>query len=482
MLKPRKQSRKLNNKGVTLVELIVAVTILMLVTGTLLSAFVVSMRMSKKSRDLHRATTVAQNIMEGIKLKTAEELAFQFNYPVLKDESNNDVYNFSVYRPTMFQYSAANLGSSVGELYALPEASGNITFGAVTTHMSKASYENTYADVDTRSEALKAGSVYLANLTTKDYEFIEDVDGRYYYYIRNLESDGAYYNAKITVDASAYRTGGGSAINANSEEMISVPTIDSTYDAVEVMGDHNAEVVQALQNAGISNIEDSKIKLRITVNIAHNALINASGVYRSKVTTKYEYFYNNGATPVLTISSETFDNEDNEAIQPLRNVYLYYRPSYGRKTDEIIIENGKNEDIDLYVIKQEIVDQSLLNAKEMAYHAKFTVNERGQDAEGKSHVSLHTNLNTNLSDVYTGNNTPLMQVESWIWNRAGVTQDIFHTTDIKNKQSWDRMFDVTVSIYESSRYASLSDFNGEDVADWFSDDKHLITITGSSSQ
>ena len=104
MLKRMKQNRQLNNKGMTLVEVIVTITILALVSGTVLSAFVSVMRMSAKSRDLHRATTVAQNVMEGINLKDAEALAYQFNYPITSNDAGASIDNFTTYPSSMFQY------------------------------------------------------------------------------------------------------------------------------------------------------------------------------------------------------------------------------------------------------------------------------------------------------------------------------------------------------------------------------------------
>ena len=179
MLKRDKQHTKLNNKGMTLVELVVSVTILVLVAGFILSAFVSAMRTSKKSRDLHRATTVAQNIMEGINLKSAEELAYQFNYPILQDSSGADVQNFTVYLPSMLQYSAKE---SVGELYATTNASGDPILAKVSP-MTLAQYKAYDVDpVGNRDLMQPAASAYMSSLSSDTYDFLKDTDGKYYYY------------------------------------------------------------------------------------------------------------------------------------------------------------------------------------------------------------------------------------------------------------------------------------------------------------
>lgn len=483
MLKRSKQHKKLNNKGITLVELIVAITILMLVSGTLLSAFVSSMRMSKKSRDLHRATTVAQNVMEGIKLKSAEELAYQFNYPVVKDSAGNDVYNFTVYLPNMFQYSG-NMQASVGELYATTNGAGDPVL-AKTNAITYAEYEALKVDPTANAAALaQANSAYVSNLSSDYYDFMQDMNGVYYYYLRNLENDGAYYNAKITIDASPYRSTGTSSISANSEKIISVPTIDSTYDAVEVMGNYDEQALTEFQlNCGA--VDENKIHRTITVKVENAPTLLMVDQTTVQVFYHYEYV-DNGTTYTADFDNIAFDNTGNETIQQLRNVYLYYYPSYDRTNaayrDDIVIENYDNRDMEVYIIKQEDISltQGVLTTKEISYRVDFNVKETTTNVAGNSHVALRTNWNKNLSDIYTGSDTTTNQV-NWAYNGTFATEAIYQKEDIKNKQEKDRMFDIKVEIYESTSMSD-SEFQSADVSTWFDPDKHLITITSTSSQ
>ena len=483
MLKRNKQHKKLNNKGITLVELIISITILMLVSGTLLSAFVVSMRMSKKSRDLHRATTVAQNVMEGIKLKSAEELAYQFNYPVVKDSSGNDVSNFTIYLPNMFQFSG-NMNASVGELYAITNGAGEPVFGK-TSAVTYAEYEALKVDEAANAVAIaQASSAYVSNLSTDYYDFLKDKDGIYYYYLRNLENDGIYYNVRVKIDGSAYRNTGSSSINSNSEKLISVPTIDSTYDAVEVMGNYDQQALTEFQlDCGAVNA--NKIHRTITVKVENAPTILAVDRTIVKVLYHYEYTYN-GVLYEADYDTIAFDNTDNETIQQLRNVYLYYYPSYDRSSsayrDDIVIENYGNKDMEVYIIKQEDItlSQGVLNSKEINYKVDFNVKETTTNAAGKSHIVLRTNWNQNLADIYTGVSTTTNQV-MWAYNNAYTTKDQYQTEDIKNKQEKDRMFDITVDVYES-KSMSEADFQNADISTWFNEDNHLITVTSTSSQ
>ena len=56
--------KKNNNKGFTLIEIIVAVVVLALVVVPLLNGFVTSARVNEKSRRLLNATNAAQSLME----------------------------------------------------------------------------------------------------------------------------------------------------------------------------------------------------------------------------------------------------------------------------------------------------------------------------------------------------------------------------------------------------------------------------------
>ena len=70
--------RQNDNKGFTLVEVIIAVVILGIAFGPLLSNFMQSARINNKSRAELAATTMAQNIMEGMSAYKADDLLKAF--------------------------------------------------------------------------------------------------------------------------------------------------------------------------------------------------------------------------------------------------------------------------------------------------------------------------------------------------------------------------------------------------------------------
>ena len=111
------KKRKLNNRGFSLVELIVAVAILAIIVLPLLRAFVVSANTNAKAKERLRTTEVGQNIMEGLTASKLEEVAGMFNYPGTNNENLTIVGDTS--------------GVSVQEMVATLQGDGTITYAPV---------------------------------------------------------------------------------------------------------------------------------------------------------------------------------------------------------------------------------------------------------------------------------------------------------------------------------------------------------------
>lgn len=487
MLKHNKQNKKLNNKGMTLIEIIITITILTMVSGFILSAFVSAMRTSAKSRDVHRATTVAQNIMEGINLKTAEELAYQFNYPITSDGTNN-VDNFFVYPSVMFEH---NMNLSVGELFEWTDPiSGDVTTEVAGTFRSL----NEYKALTNAYEIASTASAYTGDITSNEYDFLKDADGKYIYYMRNIENDGRYYNAKITLDAAPYKSGGSTGQTYNDDLLISVPTIDSTYDAVEVMdknADSKGKTELEMANPGVT-INDNDLCRLIEITIDNDLMAGPTTKYRTSVKVDYYYYtkdaYGNESDKVpLGTTNTVFDNVGNENDKQLRDIYLYYYPLYNSTftgcKDFVTVKNYDNMDVELYVIKQEpatAITYTMLESKENSYNVTFEVYESTNNLEGKSHIALRTNWDENIASIHT--HTAFLPTQATFRrNGSPTTKAMYNTTNIKNKQAHDRIYDVRVDIYSSEKMDDTT-FASTALADWFKDENYLMTITSSISQ
>lgn len=73
------KGRKLNNAGMSLVEIVVAMCILTVVTVSVMSVFVYSIRLNARSRTRQQTTAAAQTVMENFKAYSVRELCEQFD-------------------------------------------------------------------------------------------------------------------------------------------------------------------------------------------------------------------------------------------------------------------------------------------------------------------------------------------------------------------------------------------------------------------
>ena len=233
----------------------------------------------------------------------------------------------------------------------------------------------------------------------------------------------------------------------------------------------------------------SNLQRKITLTLDSNLM--PSGYYRTIVTVVYEYKFRKAdlqmSDPYELKVSIPFNNTGDEDTKSLRNVYLYYYPLYteGTNKDTICIQNPDNKDFNLYVIKQEStgIAQNDLQTKEQAYRMDFEVEETTESADGKSHISLFTNLNESLYSIYTTATIPPIQQVTF--KRKGVSTfdgTMFRMKDIRNMHASDRMYSVTIELYSSEKAENLSSFQAEDISDWFKDDNRLISISSSISQ
>ena len=147
-----RRGSKASNAGFSLVELLIAVTILAIIVIPLLHMFVTSTRINVKSRQMLRATTVAQDIMEGLKAYTLEEVRTQFTPP----------------------------DGVSGSSYFFPSEG----FYVVNTNL------------------IQGGVREIEELESDDPD---DPDKEIYYFgIENLKMQGGEYDALIRLDASTY--------------------------------------------------------------------------------------------------------------------------------------------------------------------------------------------------------------------------------------------------------------------------------------
>lgn len=184
------QALKLDNRGFSLLELIISILILALIIPPLLNHFVVSMRINTEVKQTQNQTILVQSLMEEIKGKDIKVIAREFNYP--EDGS--------------LSYEAKPDGSG-GYLKAREGEQSCIR----TEHTGP------------------SGSYY-------EYSFKEKTDKPYYFARENVEYLGKSYDILITLDGTVYSgtDPGGNPVGYNTFRMPVLKNIDYSKDAVAV--------------------------------------------------------------------------------------------------------------------------------------------------------------------------------------------------------------------------------------------------------
>lgn len=152
----KQQKRKKNNKGFSLVELIVSIVMLAIITVPLLSYFVSSSAYNARAKITQDAVALSQSIIEKCKDKSVEEIARSFHTENAEFRAKFDLVPLTMIGSDQNRIQEVNASGT-----ALP---------------------------DTGSYDLVSGT------------FRNSGDGMLYYAIRNIQEDGKAYDALITLD------------------------------------------------------------------------------------------------------------------------------------------------------------------------------------------------------------------------------------------------------------------------------------------
>ena len=408
-----------DNRGLTLVELIVSITILAIMVLPLLTSFVQAAKTNAKAKNKLHATEAAQNIMEGLENVSLEEVVRQFNYPT--DASGFDLFDLGSASTVELDYN----GSAYSPLssFSVPAGGTDPVFTPKSSH-------------------------------------------KYYFYVSGLgvNNSNKKYNALVTLDAKT-DVAGTKNKEYNNKKVADMKSVDTTYDAISANADTANSVITAIQlQYGISGITQNDISRTITVDIAKDT----SGA--TTVTASYKYYVKSqrltfpeaGSLHEEDYTSVIYDNSSH-TDDSLKNVYLFYYPwytstyAYPMSTDSIVINNPDMVDCNVHIIKQANVDASYLYSSETAYRCSVFLNEPANNGHNpKAHASISTNLGTNMAvaDENQAGYNVANQV-TYIYNNANANQGlvvngIIDVNSMTELEMSDRLFDVSVAVYPSS--------------------------------
>lgn len=438
-----------DNRGLSLIEVLVAVMILAIVVTPFLHSFVTAATTNSKAKVIHKATVVAQSVMEGFKAEELEEIARQFNYP----------------GEGFYVLANGRIGDGTNAASLVEELRYDSTTGA---YEDVVKYEDPSLDGLTDKRTGVTASTYSEDMGVND-EFLGQSDGIYYFAIESVKEDTSTYDVLVQLDAAAYRAGTGGSVDAahryNSDAMTQLPIIDMEQDAICIQKETYTDAAVEYFLASLSGVDEATIRAglgrTITVSVEQSRV---GSEYKTAVVAEYQYTYQSGGEilepPPKTLT--VFDST--ETGKDLRSVYLYYYPLYttGTIRDKIIFENDGQLPVDFYLMKQLATTATVDN--EASYRMELALKETGS-TEDTMKMSLYTNLGTNIvSGVELGSLFHTITLNSGAIDLDNITE-----TNILTTENQDRMFNIAVSVYEAGAKAA-----------GFPEDKRLTTLDGSS--
>lgn len=355
-----------NNKGFTLLELLIAVIILGIVIVPMLHSFTSSHRINAKSKQYMRATTLAQDEMEIFEKEKIEDLKDNAKFPLYAvtgpDETDPDDEGIYVFHKD--NVSNDNSGSSASRF--------DVT---ITLDPERADSTKRYYDANS------AELFYMNAMGAQD-------TGSYVETVRNSSSPRSYQD-----------------------------TINSWFET--------NKLISGVGSSWSADTFGKNLARRITVKIYQETGVKTV----TKVKLTYEYICVDGAMPSgyqrYTEESIIFDNTwkqdaDGNPID-LGGVYLFYAPRYegyspantinyniggeniSFKTNEdwIVVDNEAKLPVDVFVIRQDILKNGSISEYvevPVNYQPKLEIYDE-LDADGKPYAHYYTNLNL---DTTTG--------------------------------------------------------------------------------
>lgn len=451
---------KRDNKGFTLLEVLIAVVILALIAVPLLRSFVSSYRVNARSRELMRATTLAQNEMEIFEKEKLEVL--------LDDEK----YNYTV---------------DDTETYTTHMTQNPITGDVFNKDMEHVAYTFTYD-----------GGIINDETGREMFDVVVKMNPQI-----NLTSysdantaELLFMNTLSGADSGAYVQQVRNSVNTDGED-------EEIYKIYVNKQNPDSPTGSRLTVDDFARLLDRTINLKIEWD-------EESGLAIAKVEYQYGFAPNNGEMPnapdeytrsagekVIFNNAQSLDEEGNPV--KLQSVYLFYAPRYEYangglradgvvKEDKIVIENipdqktGHCLPVNVYIIRQNVLDSSgdilgiytddtghLQNSVPHEYRANIKIND-GIDEDGKTYGNYFTNLNLGSVGA-TEHGTTVVTMNALdknsnvVWNYTGNDAiEIAGFKSLGSTEAKDRIYTLNVAVYT----------HGADVEN----DEPLVELTG----
>ncbi len=430
------------NKGFSLVEVLVAMTVLALVVAPMAALFTSSVRMNMVSKHRMNAITLAEDLMEALKSNNIATICYQFQYP-------------GDFKLVELDGTVADTSTDPGTV--LPKM---VDDGMGGTTVAKDSDGNPIFNFKPNSSGIYTFS--LTNVTVQ----------------QNRET----YDAEIEMNTNKYKTAGADPsklIDFNTNPMVTIAAVkgDENMPAVRSGDDDENTFINMIAEAaseGHTGVTESDIKRTFTVQIDSAESANAGVSYKDK----YGYVTKGFALNTFTAKTKTEESEEGEGEGkepdegepgggggagseekiPLENVFLFYTPNYYSKgtaanMDTFEINNNSGKEINVYIVKQENGNYVGFDNDEKLYRMAIKiVNGTG------STTYIKSNINYNMAHDYDDtvdaqiSSSSITGPASLTVNGAVPSSDNLKKlwTDLAGTQTKDKFYDVTIKVYKSA--------------------------------
>lgn len=436
MMNRKYRKVKKNNKGLTLVEVIVAIAVLSVAILPLLYTFVYTAKFNMKSREKQRATSAAQAIIENFKAYSMEDIKDQFVHDTFdigtkSTEASNATLNY-YYDATEDKTVFVVMNANYEKMGIETKASYDAVITVNRYNKSTDTYKGKLLSINSNNRYNDAVYRVDESLDETNYQEI----------MREINSQ---YRA-ITDKASGERTD----LNATDLNKIKVTrvlnlTISEPYTGVY-------KVVAGLQ---YKYTQDGSIQYKDGSNVTKNFTFTAGAI---------DATLENGGV----IYDSTSTRVSNGA--KLERLYVYFYPIYTEFSyvpiyDEIVITNTQStiSDLPIFVYKQK---KYVLSDSQTDYYESMLHNaKRTQMQLSGTRVKLYHNFDINLGKVGDTNPvgpaliTDIVTSGNYV---LGSVDDFMDTPATGTNEENNSLSEIDVKIYRGGTVSLLGEASNPD--------------------
>lgn len=308
-----------NNKGFSLVEVLVSIVVLAILFVTAMNAFISVARVNTKANVQQKAATLAQNVLESLETRSLEDTISQFH-------------------GTSFELVSSNLNEGTDGYYNIPVSSygeymisGTRYIPATTPYLNTPNRKELYLAIKNISDGDSTFDVMI-KLNTATYSDSKYVDTMNNFDMPNLlkldENKLAIIDLKNDYDATAFSNFASQYISYL--DGLVIPSAPPSNLNENIKSSTNKVIKIGIEkNASLTN-------LKVSCSVDYDTRIG-SGSYAKTYTDHTDIF--NGFKPL--IESSIVDG----------NIFLFYTPSMFTDKDNIIINNNGAK-VDFYLVNQ----------------------------------------------------------------------------------------------------------------------------------